>query len=378
MNSLTSYLSRIDGEITKLVERNESSMMSKSSMVGDLKSKLSNTASESRSLEISMHQIRTNILGPYRNILKRSVQLERIQNTSNLLRRIMRLQFAVSKLRSQIAKSSPQGEEEEAAAAQKREDTRKLCKAAQSLEYVEKLVSAEDLKGIEIIDKELDWIREAGRTIRVKARRALRIGMRSLSQAEVGSALQIFHILGCLEQTFGETIKKTSETFRARCEKLLDMSIMSQEISKRSGGTGVVKKYNPNPSEMTTWRKHFWIRINSLMESLYGAALQVWTLYRVAIKKRDTRSKKRFVDFPSTSSTPEDSISTSKMEHEARERRSLSLDVGTQVALSHTLIHSQPYTHTHTQTNILVRFALLDSLSTHTCTHNIQVLTGRT
>ena len=213
----------------------------------------------------------------------------------------MRLQFAVSKLRSQI-KSSSENQKQE------REDTRKICKAAQSLQYVEKLVVAEDLKGIEIIDKELDWIREAGRTIRVKARRALRVGMRSLSQAEVGSALQIFHVLGCLEQTFGETIKKTSETFRARCEKLLDMSIMCQEISKRGNGTAT-KKFNPNPSEIPTWRKHFWIRINSLMESLYGAALQIWTLYRVAIKKRDTRSNKRFVDFAS-SKTPEESIRT--------------------------------------------------------------------
>ena len=303
VSSLTSYLTRIDGEITKLVERNECAMISKSSSMDDLKSKLSDTTSEARSLEISMHNIRTNILDPYRNILKRSVQLERIQTTSNLLRRIMRLQFAVSKLRTQIKSSSEDQQQE-------REDTRKICKAAQSLQYVEKLVAAEDLKGIEIIDKELDWIREAGRTIRVKARRALRIGMRSLSQAEVGSALQIFHVLGCLEQTFGETIKKTSETFRARCEKLLNMSIMCEEISKRSGT--VSKKFNPNPSDIPAWRKNFWIRFNSLMESLYGAALQIWTLYRVAIKKRDTRSNKRFVDFASSNGTktPEHSIRT--------------------------------------------------------------------
>ena len=74
VSSLTSYLSRIDGEITKLVERNESAMMAKSSSVEDLKSKLSDTTSEARSLEISMHQIRTNMLDPYHNILKRSVR----------------------------------------------------------------------------------------------------------------------------------------------------------------------------------------------------------------------------------------------------------------------------------------------------------------
>ena len=50
----------------------------------------------------------------------------------------------------------------------------------------------------------------------------------------------------------------------------------------------------------------FQARMHSLMESLYGAALQIWTLYRVAIKKRDARSKKRFVDFSTTS--PDDSI----------------------------------------------------------------------
>ena len=245
----------------------------------------------------------------------------------------MRLQFAVSKLRSQI-KSSSENQKQE------REDTRKICKAAQSLQYVEKLVVAEDLKGIEIIDKELDWIREAGRTIRVKARRALRVGMRSLSQAEVGSALQIFHVLGCLEQTFGETIKKTSETFRARCEKLLDMSIMCQEISKRGGGTAT-KKFNPNPSEIPTWRKHFWIRINSLMESLYGAALQIWTLYRVAIKKRDTRSNKRFVDFAS-SKTPEESIRTSL---------SFAFNNDNNNKQHHRNILDESYVHTHNDTS---------------------------
>lgn len=260
VSSLTSYLTRIEGEITHLVEKNESSMILKSSRVADLKTKLSNTSSEAQNLEISMHRIRSSVLEPYRNIQRRAIQLERIQTTTNMLRRIMRLQFAVSKLRSQIASNASSSSQKET-----KEDTRKLCKAAQSLQYVEQLVIAEDLKDVDMINKELDWIREAGKTIRIKARRALRIGMRTLSQAEVGSALQVFHILNCLEQTFGEIVKKTEETFRTRCETLLDMSTIANDISKssmtKSKGSGVVRgKYNPNPSEITAWRKQFWVR----------------------------------------------------------------------------------------------------------------------
>ena len=57
VSSLTSYLTRIDGEITKLVERNECAMISKSSSMDDLKSKLSDTTSEARSLELSLIHI---------------------------------------------------------------------------------------------------------------------------------------------------------------------------------------------------------------------------------------------------------------------------------------------------------------------------------
>ena len=91
-------------------------------------------------------------------------------------------------------------------------------------------------------------------------------GWHAIIPAELGAS--DLSRVGMFGADVWETIKKTSETFRARCEKLLDMSIMCQEISKRGGGTAT-KKFNPNPSKIPTWRKHFWIRINSLMEVIW-------------------------------------------------------------------------------------------------------------
>merc|ERR1740130_604721 len=128
-------------------------MLERMSHVGGLKNKLQTVTSGARSLQLSMQRIRAEVLQPFKHMQSRTIQLRRMQATANLLRRILRLLFAIGKLRSQTKRI-----DQKAAGGL---STRELCKAAQSLRDVETLMKSEALRGIDIVSRELEWVKAA-------------------------------------------------------------------------------------------------------------------------------------------------------------------------------------------------------------------------
>eukprot|EP00940_MAST-03C_sp_MAST-3C-sp2_P000382 g382.t1 len=307
VTSLNSHLKRIDDSITNLVEQNQGPMMERMSRVGDLKRRLETVMSGARNLRLSMERIRSDVMVPFDQIKQRVVQLRRMQSASNLLRHIMRLLFVVGKLRSQMSNL-------EVVAAQKVPSSssspgsieiRELISAAQSLRDVDLIMRIGDLDGIDVVAAEIKWVKQARERIRLTAERLLREGMRTLNQAVVGSALQVFFTLSQLDGCVKDAVVRSGSEFRTRCVELLDMSSVGNEArhgSKPSGGLSsrspgrVSGKQNPSSGEAAAWRVVIWRRVSRLAEAIYASTLQVWTLYRVAIKKRDPKTRKRFVE----------------------------------------------------------------------------------
>ena len=56
-----------------------------------------------------------------------------------------------------------------------------------------------DLVGVDVVDAEAAWLAAVGCDVRARAEVTLRQGMTSLSQAEVGSALQVYYNLSELQ-----------------------------------------------------------------------------------------------------------------------------------------------------------------------------------
>eukprot|EP00939_MAST-03C_sp_MAST-3C-sp1_P003134 g3134.t1 len=298
--SLESYLKRIDEDITTLVEANEGPMLERMSRVGVLKRKLELVMRGAHNLKFSMRRIRSDVLAPFAEIKRQSELLRRMQSASSLLRQTMRLLFVIGKLRSQISRLGGVERKVDDADQISAPDLRELCGAAQSLRDIGDIKRAGNLDGIEVAAAELEWVKLADDAVRSKAEASLRSGLRSLNQVEVGSSLQVFFTLGTLAKAMNGAVIHVVAQFRKLCVEALDMSTVGSEAfaheNKATSPTLVRGARNPSPQHASAWRNVFWRRMSRLIEGVYVAALQAWTLYRVAIKKRDPKSHRQFVE----------------------------------------------------------------------------------
>lgn len=154
---------------------------------------LSTVRSSVLSLQSSLRRTRSELSDPLTSIRTLTAQLQNLHTSSDLLHHSIRALRLSSKLRS-LASDDPE-----------RLD---LAKAAQLHCEILALYNEYDLAGIDVVDAELEWVRETGDKLRNEAMRVLERGMEGLNQAEVGTGLQVFYNLGELRQAIDQLINK--------------------------------------------------------------------------------------------------------------------------------------------------------------------------
>jgi len=125
--------------------------------------------------QAALGRVRAEMAEPYKAIASRTRQLAALSSTVDLLRRVLRALKLVAKLREHMGSSI----------------NADLAKAAKLLADIRLLQAEGDLSGVAVVDAEAAWLEGVGRDVRAGAEVMLRQGMAALSQAEVGSALQV-------------------------------------------------------------------------------------------------------------------------------------------------------------------------------------------
>ena len=119
-------------------------------------------------LQRSMTTIKKRLSEPYNQMTLRTQQLGRLQKTCDVLRRVTRIQYLTKRLRQQLDGG-----------------IKEITKTSQTFNELQYLYGEGDLEGIEVIDKDLDWVRKARANMEVQAEQLLSQGLTSFNQNQV-------------------------------------------------------------------------------------------------------------------------------------------------------------------------------------------------
>lgn len=125
--------------------------------------------------------------------------------------------------------------------------------------------------------------------------------MAELSQAKVGSALQVFYNLGELAGAVdGLVARAVAELDRAARTALdsrhLSLSLGAAAKAGPAGPGGARGVTLPQPGAAGSWQEKLWQGVRGMADTLVSGGVAVWHLQRVAAKKRDPVSHALFLD----------------------------------------------------------------------------------
>ena len=273
-------------------------------------------------MKASMESVRRDVMVPFASLKRHTAKLARVHAATSLLRRVRRVRYSIGKLRTLLGDQSP-GDL----------DSRQLAKVAQVLVEIDRVTllagpdsdaAGGDLSRIPQLEAEMRWVAGTKQGVRTATLSLLSNAMATLGQAELASALQIFHdlryarlglthcaggadtpgclltlpmcVVGldhrCLPDRVDAAVKRcVHQVDRAASDTFSPSSLRGSagQHNRRQPG-GVRGSLEPPAGSASAWRTALWAGLDTLMDRLYRASVQVWHLQRVLAKKRDTSS----------------------------------------------------------------------------------------
>lgn len=257
-------------------------------------------------------------------------KLERVLQTSQVLKMILRLQFETKKVLGSGLNFEELVDENNAEAAS-HVDLRDLTRAAASVAVMEELLQHPELSGTGICIDVVEKMRPTAAKISKAVRRAaagLLAEQHSSSNStsklpsatKLGATLEVYYHLGELpdavwnaislaleeaEKASGQflnpsAIKRLMDNIKSEAKTLADKEVSSLKVNDKKKKTAIYERILKTKS-----RDLKSSIVSKWATSVSGAALQVWQLYRVLRRKSDPVTRQNFLDVVQGSDVPE-------------------------------------------------------------------------
>ncbi|KAJ3151941.1 Conserved oligomeric Golgi complex subunit [Geranomyces variabilis] len=228
------------------------------------------------SLNSSFGRVREKILVPHQEMRDKSLQLERIQSAAEVLRRVIRFMYLLRRLEVQL----PGGE-------------RELPKAALTISELSVIIQDPDLKGIDVVDSEVEEIAQAKQRISTAGEQLLQRGMVLQNQTDIAAGLQVFHNLEQLSEKAQSVVNEMLLLITKEMQQALDGITLGKEMKDTSPRRAVGSPPSAAPIAVSV---KLWQRLEHLMDVIYENFNKICQLYRVLKRKRDPTSHVLFLD----------------------------------------------------------------------------------
>ncbi|GAX78041.1 hypothetical protein CEUSTIGMA_g5483.t1 [Chlamydomonas eustigma] len=280
---LRSGILSIQNAIGTEVTSRSTELLSNVRRLGIAENSLQDVSLSVGSLQSALQRIRGEIVGPYETVKTKTRQLRNLQGTIDTLRQLIHRMKLVQKLKAQLAAPAPSFD---------------LAKAAKLITDIRAVDAESDLSGIDVVSADTAFLQQSVSTVQQQAESMLQDGMETLSQAKVGSALQVFFNLEELHQAVATCVGK----YVQELDKQLRQAVDSRQL-----GVGAASVTNPVSSSRTTtgaagstittsWQEKLWSGVREALERLQSSAIAVWHLQRVIAKKKDPLTHVCFLD----------------------------------------------------------------------------------
>lgn len=229
----------------------------------------------------------------------KTVQLDRLQQAGEVLRRVIRVRELVEKLKKYMA--MVEGKEA-------RTVLKELAQAAMCLYEIRSSIALSDLSGVEVVDRQRGYIAECDTKIQAMAFEALNDSVLRRQQPEIGSSLSVFLHLDMLPAAVERLIGNLLRLASVAVKEALDTSSLPIEAEDGKSRAAIVahKAKGPTGAEASTWKVALWGRIDTMTETLLGKLSQAWVLHRVMCRKRDPQTQQLLLHLVSPTYVGED------------------------------------------------------------------------
>ncbi|KXZ51911.1 hypothetical protein GPECTOR_11g39 [Gonium pectorale] len=233
------------------------------------------------SLQSAVRRIRAEVVGPYAQIKHKTQQLRNIHATVDILRHVIHRLKLAQKLRAQMAVPAAQLD---------------LAKAAKLITDIRHVDAEVDLTGIEAVAADADFLESSRKFVQEQAEAALIEGVESLSQARVGSALQVIFNLDELQQAVASLLSRHLHDIEKALRNALDSRHLAAAAAG-GGGTGAAAGSAAARGQAAPGAQDkMWQALRDVLDQIQSSTVAVWHLQRVVAKKRDPLSHVCFLD----------------------------------------------------------------------------------
>ena len=218
--------------------------------------------------------------------------LERLQETCDMLRKIIRILQLSKRLQEQLG-SGGSGQE--------------IAKAALSLHELSQLWTP-DLSGIEVIEQDQRVILHAKADVEKNADGMMARGLEARNLNQVGVAVQVFKNLSILEEKLKGCLQSRLSHLKSKLADALDVKAITNQAEEAkirasssssasaAPSSGPGRAAMPVPGNMATFRAILWTNLESVLDAVHEKSCEMICLQRLLCRKRDTVTHSLFVD----------------------------------------------------------------------------------
>ncbi|KZT08446.1 uncharacterized protein LAESUDRAFT_735990 [Laetiporus sulphureus 93-53] len=350
ISKLNFSIEDVEKQLKNVVTTHHEELLVQAAGVTELETSLSSVRDGLNELDSSYEKLRTKIRLPYQSLQRNVSKLERIQQASDILRRVSRFVILTRRLEVQLADMSKgeSSDTETSTAVSKKDQSkpnesplaliqptelisvgegedekeRTIAKAALTIAELSQYIyifildspsnvdnTSEDRGGtivlgsVKAVAARLPYIEAARTRVTADMEAMVMTGLAESNQSLLASSLQTAHNLRVLPILVQELINDLADAVESRIRYAFDISRISKDVlAKESNATSQGLMYKSRvrtePTNVTApqYAAALWASLENLVEEMTSCCIKVYALENVLKLKRDPTSQIVFLD----------------------------------------------------------------------------------
>ncbi|CAH0487344.1 unnamed protein product [Peronospora farinosa] len=297
LERLDNAVQRIDRVISEHIGEHHATLLDQVSSVDELQDHVMSVQSSVGQLKQSVHLLESQVREQHEELRDAIQRYRNVEQCGDIVRRVLRFQQLSDRVigseLNQVDAASTEMVVETGSSLIGDARQNEMASVALAIREMEMLVQDERFEELSVVRAKLPATRKLGTNLKREVRTALRSSIESLSQANVGDALQILFYLGDLATTAQASVNDVIQELERRCT-----AAISEEKLMGSSGTNLngLNSSNGLPSGSIVQKSDVWKALQDVFDVIRVHALQVWNLQRVLLKMVDPASGKKYMD----------------------------------------------------------------------------------
>ncbi|KAI9318962.1 Golgi transport complex subunit 5-domain-containing protein [Dichotomocladium elegans] len=275
LSNLSFNITSLEKQIQNEIAANYDTLLGQVRGIRELEIVLATVQTNVNELRSSLARLSSKIRTPYNQLRDYNIQLEHLQETSDILRRIHRFLVLARRLEAQLGNVSDND----------------MAAAALTLYEIEAISQEKDLDGIDIVTNTQPFIGKSRAHIEKEATKLLEDGLTSRNQTRMAAGLQILYNMKQVEEKVKQVVNNMLDKLASEIHNAVDMSSLQKQM-RATGSTAVpaVRRVNNEPTfaSQGQWAEAIWTRMETLMESMADGCINLYGLEKVLDLKKDS------------------------------------------------------------------------------------------